>query len=220
MSIRRYQTHAGLVVHVERPTEKDVKSLREEFSLHPLDGEAMLRISEQSELGSYHNYRSLQLGLPWQVGQDSVMVDVLSFVNEKFLLLVHDTPERTIHTALERLAALPDATPMQVLTDVMVDIGAQAEHSIPRDMTPATRSYLARAWDTLEQFATQEEAQLDLADQSAWRLAIHRLKHVDRLLDEPQTILPSTLVTHAPRAAMSYAVASFMLFITVLWALH
>ena len=220
MSIRRYQTHAGLVIHVERPTEKDVKSLTSEFSLHPLDGEAMLRISEQSEHGSFRDYQSLQLCLPWQVGRDAVMVDTLFFLNEKFLLVVHDTPERTVHTALERLSTLPDATPLQVMTDLLVDIGAQAERSLPRDMSEQSRAYLVRAWTTLEEFMSQESLHLDVADQAAWRLAIHRFKHVDRLLDEPQAILPSALVDRTPQAAMSYAVVSVLLFITVLWALH
>jgi len=141
-------------------------------------------------------------------------------VSAQHLIVAHDTPDQFVKDVLKRRVSLPHSTSFSLLTDILQELTTKTEALLTPSLSRDARPYLVSAWEAIDSLATKISTQLEATELVAYRLAVHRLKHLDRLLDQPRALSSASLVDRFPQAAMRYAAASVVLFMTVLWALR
>jgi hypothetical protein len=148
-----------------------------------------------------------------------VSTDIAFIWNERQIILVHDTPDRMIAATMHEIETVAEYSTNDIVSMLLLAITEKVE-SFGVNIHPEVRSVLQENWKAIERMLELME-RAEMQDHIAsWKLAIHRLKHIERLSMQPVAVSPVSYAQHAPRTAMRFAAASVLLFVSVLWALH
>jgi magnesium transporter len=113
---------------VERPEERDLQMLQEEFALHPLSVEDALHWNQRPKVEVFANYFTVVLHAFVHENGESVDSEVHAFVGKEFLVTLRSDPPFALDRVIARWDSQPELTAsgggaflLYALLDVIVD---------------------------------------------------------------------------------------------------
>jgi hypothetical protein len=225
MSLAISQTSAAKIVRCSRPTESDIDHLVRDFNLHPLDAEGLLRVPEHSAADKFRDYAMLTWCLPWPGADGLVAIDLRFIVGQKMLVLIGETPDKTVSEAVAEATTTPmmnEGGASTIFAQVIQRVAAKVtDQDALASTNPAAAAELLRhAADMLHSFL-DNLATVNITvtedDRRLAALAVHRLKHAaEKVAAQPPTVPVFKPANRELKVAAGYTVVSVILLLAVL----
>lgn len=211
MAYTELQTAAIRLVHVTRPTDRDLDYLQREFHLTPDDTEAILGVTDRSVILDQPRYRRLTVMWPTVTKQHLAVGEVHCLVGPDWLMVIDHGNFPAAAEIINELRTLPPErlwqdNPMMVLYEIwrrairsLVAV-EPATQNLQRQTMMVARSSLA---DVLKRFV-QSAATSDSATLQGWRWLAFTLSETN-----PAAVrVPLAMSNRLPLTARTYAAAS------------
>jgi len=210
MSFTVNQTSAARVVRADHLTDESAQRLIKEFGVHPLDVERLSRVPERSHVETYRDQVGLHLVLPWPGRGRVVGVDVHLVLGPKLIIVVGDTPARSVANALrghEHDNGFSSST--AIATDVIQTLIRDVVQALPQARLIEVNRVLQQAGQALVSFVdtcTSSNVRFESSDQQALALTIHRCKRAAHSGEAQPT--PTSNEIRPQKYAIGYIAAS------------
>ena len=223
MSLLLSQTSAARVVRAPTVTESDTQRLVRDFGVHPLDADHLLSVPERSGIETQPLYTIITLVLPWPSRHGLVGIDIRFLVAPKWLIVVGDTPEKTVAEIVQSLPSesLDHVDSAAITARCLASLArtvAQTLSHLP--VTTETLSALESTGQTIRDWlgsASMTETRLSPDSRQEISLALHRLNSIGTL--HPAETHLALAVSHPNRQrrlAVGYVAASAALLLLTL----
>lgn len=211
MSYTELQTAAIRLVHVTRPTDRDLDYLEREFSLLPDDAEAILGVTNVTAFFDHPRYRRLTIQWPLATRQGLALTDIHCLVGPDWLIVVDHGNFPAAFEVVKELQTLPPERlwhdhPMMVLYEIWRRAirGVSAyNHTLSGMHAKSLATLRGIIAETMKNFA-DTSADHDPSMVQGWRWLSFSLSHAT-----PATVrVPVAMSNRLPMTARGYAAAS------------
>lgn len=216
MALTVTQTSAAKIVRATRLTDGDVSRLVREFGLHPLDAEKLTIVPTRTIVERYRDYLVMKLIVPWPSKQGLVGLDVQLVAGPKTLIIIGDTPLRSIAKELEVMTA--SAHQVDSMGGMLVQIIDRVAADVMRAIAVHPGGGLAvqalsKVMSDLPEVAKSIGLQLSANDRQTLALARHKLNtYTKKITSTPQTSIVQPAPTHRlAYGYLAFAAAVFLL---------
>ncbi|GEM_PF-2912129 len=211
MAYTELQTAAIRLVHVTRPTDRDLDYLQREFTITPDDAEAVLGVATQSAMVDHPRYRRLSVQWPLAARHGLALTEIHCFVGADWLIVVDHGNFTAAVELMKELQTLPPERlwqdrPMMVLYEVwrraIRDVGV-IDQIVSGPQRQSLITLKLTISETLKNFAvTAPEPEPGMIQ--GWRWLAFTLSHTNPAAAR----IPVAISNRLPFTARSYAAAS------------